>query len=120
VLGLTQGTLSYLHYVIANLRTPTEVTQYAIAQLTMNHDGSSVVPASIDIGGLSFTLSKTGLLKETRRKFESLYFGYVAQWEGFRGAAISKQLFPMMTRRCRGSSFSSPVLRLSTMVLCRC
>jgi hypothetical protein len=35
----------------------------------------------------------TWLLTETQRKFEMLHFGYVAQWEGFRGAEIFKQLF---------------------------
>jgi hypothetical protein len=33
------------------------------------------------------------MLKETQRKFELLHFAYVAQWEAFRGAVISKQLF---------------------------
>jgi hypothetical protein len=47
----------------------------------------------IDIEGVSLTPSKTGLLKETRRKFELLHFGYVAHWEAFRGVVISKQLF---------------------------
>jgi hypothetical protein len=46
------------------------------------------------IDGLTLTPSKTGLLKETQHKFELLHFGFVVQWEGFRGVVISKQLLP--------------------------
>jgi hypothetical protein len=59
------------------------------AQSTVNLDGSSVVPTTIDIGGLSLTPSKQGLLPALTHKLELLYFGYVTQWEIFRRVVIT-------------------------------
>jgi hypothetical protein len=77
-----------VHCVTANLRTPAKVEQAVIAQSTFHHDGTYVVPSTINIDGLYLTPSKKGL-----RKFELLHFGYVAHWEAFRGAVISRQFF---------------------------
>jgi hypothetical protein len=79
--------------VTSCLRTPAEVLQVFTTHSTINHDGTYVVLESIDIDGLSLKPSKSGLLLAAQRKFELLHFGYVAQWEAFRGAGISKQLF---------------------------
>jgi hypothetical protein len=65
-------------YVTANLRTPAKVEQIVITQSTIHHDGTYVVPSTIDIDGLSLTDFKTRLLKETQCKFDLLHFGYVA------------------------------------------
>jgi hypothetical protein len=80
-------------YVHANLRTPAKVEQAVIAQSTIYHDGTYVVPYTSDVDGLSLTPSKTGLLKGTQRKLELLHLGYIAHWEAFRGVVISKRLF---------------------------
>jgi hypothetical protein len=87
---------------------------------TINPDGYYIVPSTIDIDGLTLTPSKTGLLKETHRKFEQLHFSYVAQRETFRDAITFKQLLLTMILRYRGSSSSSPDLRLPTVVMCGC
>jgi hypothetical protein len=42
---------------------------------------------------LPHTPSKVGLVKETQFTYELLHFGYVGQWESFRGALTSRQLF---------------------------
>jgi hypothetical protein len=80
-------------YVSANLRTPAKVDQAVTAQSTIYPNGTYVEPFSVEIDGLILTPSKTGLLKETQRKFELLHFGYAAQWGAFRGVVVSKQLF---------------------------
>jgi hypothetical protein len=80
-------------YVIANLRSPAKFEQVVTAKSTMHPNSTYVVLSTIDIDGLSLTHSKSGLLKETQRYFELLHCGYVAQWEAFRGAVISQQLF---------------------------
>jgi hypothetical protein len=77
-------------YVTANLRTPIKVEHAVIAQSTVHLASSYVVPATIDIDGLSLTPDKTRLAKKTYRKFELLHFGYMAQWEYLRGDVISR------------------------------
>jgi 8-oxo-dGTP pyrophosphatase MutT (NUDIX family) len=47
-------------YVTANLRTQSEVEQDVLTQSTINHDGTYVAPAPIDIDGLPLTPFKTG------------------------------------------------------------
>jgi 8-oxo-dGTP pyrophosphatase MutT (NUDIX family) len=80
-------------YITANLRTKVEVSQVVTTQSTINPDGTYVVPSTIEIDGVKLTPLKTGLSKETQRKFELLHFGHVAQLEAFRSVVISKQLF---------------------------
>jgi hypothetical protein len=82
--------LRYLIYVTANLRTPAKVDHVVQAQSTINHYGTYIVRESIDIGGLSLAPSKTRLLLAAQRKFDLLHFGFVAQWEAFRVALVSK------------------------------
>jgi hypothetical protein len=80
-----------------------------------------VVLESINIDGILLTPSKTWLLPVAQRKFELLNFCYAVQWEAFRCATISKQLFSYMTRPYRGDSGGySPVLRMSILALCGC
>jgi hypothetical protein len=81
-----------VRYVNTNLRTPTKVEQAANAHSTIHYDGTYVVPSTIDIDGLTLTPSKTWILKETQPKFKTVHFSYVAQWEAFRGAVISKHV----------------------------
>jgi hypothetical protein len=57
-------------YVTANQRAPAIVELAVTAQSTIYSDGSYVVPATIDIDGLSLTPSKTILVKEAQRKYE--------------------------------------------------
>jgi hypothetical protein len=83
--------LVHLPYVTTNLRTLAKVEHVATPQSTFHHDSSYVVPVVVDTDGLSLTPSKIGLV--TQRKYELIHFGYMAQWESFRGATISRQLF---------------------------
>jgi hypothetical protein len=62
------------------MRSPAKVEQAVIAKSTIHHDGSYVVPATIDNDGLSLTPSKIGLVRGAQRKHELLHFGYVAQY----------------------------------------
>jgi len=66
-------------YVTSNLRAPLEVEHDVTAQSTVHPNGSYVVPTTVDIDGLSLTASKIGLVRETRRTYEFLHFGYMAQ-----------------------------------------
>jgi hypothetical protein len=50
-------------YVTTHLRTPAQLEHVVTAQSTINHDGSYVVPETIDIGGLSLAPAKQGLLQ---------------------------------------------------------
>jgi hypothetical protein len=61
------------------------------AQSTIDPDGSYVVPETIDIGGVSLTLAKTGLLPAMKPKNELLHFGYVTRWEIFHRAVFKSQ-----------------------------
>jgi hypothetical protein len=80
-------------YVTVNLRTSANFEQVVIAQSTVNPDGSYVVPATIDIDGLSLTPVKHGLLPTMKRNFELLHFGYVmTQWETFRRHVSTQQV----------------------------
>jgi hypothetical protein len=79
-------------FVAANIRTHAKLVQVVSAQSTINYDGTYVVPATIDIDGMSLTPTKTRLLPPIIRKFELLHFGYVAQWETFRRAVTTNQL----------------------------
>jgi hypothetical protein len=60
-------------------------------QLTINPDGSYIVPETIDVGGMNLTPAKTGLLPAMKYKSELLHFGYVTQWETFRRAVYTSQ-----------------------------
>jgi hypothetical protein len=79
-------------YVTANLRTLATGEQVVSDQSSVYSDGTYTIPTSVDIDGLSLTLSKIGLAKKTQRKLELLHFGYVAQWEYFRDVVISRHL----------------------------
>jgi hypothetical protein len=79
-------------YVTTNLRTIAKLEHVVTAQSTINPDGSYVVPATIDIDGLSLTPVKHGLPTSLKHKFELLYFGYVTQWETFRRVVITQQI----------------------------
>jgi hypothetical protein len=62
--------------------------------LTINPDGSYVVPEAIDVGGLTLTPAKTGILPAMKHKSELLHFGYVTEWEIFlRAVYTSHALF---------------------------
>jgi hypothetical protein len=65
----------HVPYVIANFRTLAKVEQAVVSQSVIYRDGTYVVPATLDIDGLTHTPSAMGLLKESRRKFEILHFG---------------------------------------------
>jgi ADP-ribose pyrophosphatase YjhB (NUDIX family) len=61
----------HVPHVKAYFRTPTKVEQAAIAESTGDHDGSYVIPTTIDIdGGLSLTSFVTCLVKESQRTHE--------------------------------------------------
>jgi ADP-ribose pyrophosphatase YjhB (NUDIX family) len=79
-------------YVTAHLRTPAQLEQVVTAQSTINLDGSYVVQEAIDIGGLSLTPAKDGLLPALKRKHELLHFGYVTQWEIFHRVVYTHQV----------------------------
>jgi hypothetical protein len=49
-------------YVTTHLRIPAQLEQAVTAQSNTNPDSSYVVPETIDIGGLTLTPAKTGLL----------------------------------------------------------
>jgi 8-oxo-dGTP pyrophosphatase MutT (NUDIX family) len=66
-------------YVPANLRTLAKVEQDVRAPSTISPDGTYALLESIDVGGLSLTPSKDGLLPAPQRKFKLLRFGFVAQ-----------------------------------------
>jgi hypothetical protein len=70
--------------VTSNLRAPAQLEQVVTAQSTINPDGSYVVLETLDIGGVTLTPAKTGLLPAVKNKSELLHFGYVTQWESFR------------------------------------
>jgi 8-oxo-dGTP pyrophosphatase MutT (NUDIX family) len=55
-------------YVTTHLRTLALLEQVVTAQSTIDPDGSYIVPETIDIGGLSFTPAKTGLLPAVKQK----------------------------------------------------
>jgi hypothetical protein len=76
-------------YVTTHLRTHAQLEQAVTAQSTINPDGSYVVPEIIDIGGLTLTPAKKGLLHAMKQKSELLHFGYVTQWETFRRAVYT-------------------------------
>jgi hypothetical protein len=80
--------------VITNLRTPAKVEQAVTSQSTVGLDGSYVISITFDIDGLSFTPTKIRRVIKTRRKYELLVFGYMAQGESFQAAVISRQLSP--------------------------
>jgi hypothetical protein len=69
--------------VTTNLRTLAKLEHVVTAQSTTHPDGFAyVIPATINIDGLSRTPVKHGLLSALRRKFaELLHVGYVTQWE---------------------------------------
>jgi ADP-ribose pyrophosphatase YjhB (NUDIX family) len=73
-------------YVTTHLRTHAQLKQVVTAQSTINPDASYVVPETLDVGVLSFTPAKSGLLPAMKHKSELLHFGYVTQWETFRRA----------------------------------
>jgi hypothetical protein len=89
--------------VTTHLRTPAELEEAVTTHSTINPDGSYVVPETIDIGGLSLTPSKNGLLPSLKQKNELLHFGYVTQWEIFRRAVYTHQVLcygdPSVPRR---------------------
>jgi 8-oxo-dGTP pyrophosphatase MutT (NUDIX family) len=79
--------------VNANQRTHAKVEQAVNAQSTIHHVGTYVVPAMVDIDGLSLMPSKTGLVNENQIiKYELLHIGYVAHWQSFRVAMVSRQI----------------------------
>jgi hypothetical protein len=61
------------------LRTPALLEQVVTSQSTINADGSYVNHETIDIGGLSLTPAKKGLLLSMKQENELLNFGYVTQ-----------------------------------------
>jgi hypothetical protein len=65
--------------IAANIRTHAKLVQAITTHSTINHEGTYVVSATIDIGGLSLTPIKSRRLHDVIRKFELLHFGYVAQ-----------------------------------------
>jgi 8-oxo-dGTP pyrophosphatase MutT (NUDIX family) len=79
-------------YVTTHLRTHAQREHDVIAPSTINPDGSYVVTETIDIGGLSLTPAKNGLLRSLKQKNELLHFGYVTQWEFFRRAVYTHQV----------------------------
>jgi ADP-ribose pyrophosphatase YjhB (NUDIX family) len=79
-------------YVTTHLHTPAQLEEVENAQSTINQDGSYVVPETIDIGGLSLTPAKMGLLPSMKQKNELLHFGYVNQWEIFRRTVYTQQV----------------------------
>jgi hypothetical protein len=112
--------------VAANIRTHAKLVQAcaATAQSTINHDGTYIAPATIDIHGLSLTPTKIGLLHAIIRKFELLYFDYVARRKTFRRAVTTNHLLCHETVSYRDSYrdgfFFTFVFQLSTMVICGC
>jgi hypothetical protein len=76
-------------YVTTNLHTHAQLEHAVTAQSTINPGGSYVVPETIDVGGLSLTPAKTGLLPAMKHKSELLHFRYVTQWETFRRAVYT-------------------------------
>jgi hypothetical protein len=78
-------------YVTTHLRTLAQFEHAVTSLSTINPDGSYVVPETIDIGGLTLTPAKTGLLPAVKHKSELLHFGYVTQWEIFRRAVYTSQ-----------------------------
>jgi ADP-ribose pyrophosphatase YjhB (NUDIX family) len=70
-------------YVTTHVRTHAQVEQAIIAQSTINPDGSYVVPETINVGGLTLTPAKTGLVLAMKHKRVLFHFGYVTQWEDF-------------------------------------
>jgi ADP-ribose pyrophosphatase YjhB (NUDIX family) len=80
-------------YMTTQMRTHAQLEHVVTAQSTINPVGSYVVPETIDIGGLSLTPAKNGLLPSLKQKNESLlHFGYVTQWEIFRRAIYTHQV----------------------------
>jgi hypothetical protein len=79
-------------FVATHIRTRVKLMQAVTTHSTIIRDGTYVVPATIDIDGLSLTPTKAGRLPDAMRKFELLHFGYVAQWETFRRAVTTNQL----------------------------
>jgi hypothetical protein len=77
--------------VTTNLRTPSQLEQAVTTQYTINPDCSHVVPEKIDIGGLTLTPAKTGLLPALKEKNELFHFGYVTHWGIFRRAIYTSQ-----------------------------
>jgi hypothetical protein len=49
-------------YVTANLRELAKVEEAVIAQSSVHHDGSYIVPTIVDIDGFALTPSKIGLV----------------------------------------------------------
>jgi 8-oxo-dGTP pyrophosphatase MutT (NUDIX family) len=82
----------HVRFVTAYLRTHAQLEHVVIAQSTINPDGSYVVPATIDIDGLSLTPAKHGLLPAVKRKYELLHFDYATQWETFRRYVYTHQV----------------------------
>jgi hypothetical protein len=62
-------------YATTHLSTNAQLEQVVIAMSTINPDGSYVAPETIDIGGLTVTPAKTGLLPAMKQKNELLHFG---------------------------------------------
>jgi ADP-ribose pyrophosphatase YjhB (NUDIX family) len=82
------------HFMNANLRTLTKVEHAVITYSTVRHDdGSYGITTTLSIDGLTLTPHVTALGKESQRKYELLYFSYVAQWQPFRAAALSRQIY---------------------------
>jgi hypothetical protein len=108
-------------YVTTHLRTPAQLEHAVTSQSTINHDGSYVVPATIDIDGLSLTTPvKQGLLQAPKREYGLLHFGFVTQWETFRRAVYTHQvLFHADTSIPRHFSCTLG-LRLSTLIMFGC
>jgi 8-oxo-dGTP pyrophosphatase MutT (NUDIX family) len=79
-------------YVTTHLRTPAQLEHAVTAQSTINHDGSYVVPETVDIGGMSLTPAKKGLVPSLKQKNESLHFGYVTHFEIFRRAVYTSHV----------------------------
>jgi 8-oxo-dGTP pyrophosphatase MutT (NUDIX family) len=103
-----------------HLRTPAHLEHIVTTQSTINPDGSYVVPATIDMHGLSLTPFKQGLFPSMKRKYELLHFGCVTQWETFRRDAYTHQVFAMKISRYRCSFCSTLGLRMSTLVMSGC
>jgi hypothetical protein len=102
--------------VVANLRTPAKVEQAVTPQSTIHYNGSYVVPASVDIDGLSLTPSKIGLVGKDQRNV-SMNCYILATW--LSGSLFEELLFLdivsfMKARRYQCSSPSSLVLHLVT------
>jgi hypothetical protein len=79
--------------VIVNIRTPSKVEHVVIAQSTVHLEGYYVVSTTVDIDGLTMIPFVTWFVEKPQRKQELFYFGFVAQWQPFRAAVLSRQMY---------------------------